>query len=261
MAGVMENIGSFVANPFGLGDAGYGFLDQLGEQLGLSNKKQVQAGMESLDNLLAEATRTGAVNRSLYNDYLGKMQGMYGEGASQYGDAVKQLSQAIGEGPESFSYTGNVNDFYDKFANQRQQAAMNSLAQQAAAGGNRWSSDFMNNMAAKQQALSTESWQKAYDTMMKDRQQQLAEWQAGQSTKQNYISNLGTVAGLYGNDRNQLANAMGDYYSNMASQNNADLQTKSDLTQAKTNLSMQENSGAGSILGGVGKILGGIFGA
>ena len=65
---------------------------------------------------------------------------------------------------------------------------------------------------------------------------------------------------MYGQDRNQLANAMGDYYSNMASQNNADLQTKSDLTQAKTNLSMQENSGAGTILGGVGKVLGGIFG-
>ena len=71
---------------------------------------------------------------------------------------------------------------------------------------------------------------------------------------------MGNLTNMYGNDRNQLMNAMGDYYSNMASQNNADLQTKSDLTQAKTNLAMQENSGAGSILGGVGKIIGGIFG-
>ena len=76
-----------------------------------------------------------------------------------------------------------------------------------------------------------------------------------------YIGNLGNVTNLYGNDRNQLFGAMGDYYSNMASQNNADLQTKSDLTQAKTNLAMQENSGAGALLGGVGKVLGGIFGA
>jgi hypothetical protein len=96
--------------------------------------------------------------------------------------------------------------------------------------------------------------------MMQDRQQQLAEWQAGQQSKQSYVSNLGNLTNLFGNDRNQLMNAMGDYYSNMASQNNADLQTKSDLTQAKTNLSMQEQSGAGGLLGGVGTVLGAIFG-
>ena len=259
MAGFMESIGSFAANPFGLGNAGFGFSDQLGEQLGLSNKKQVQAGMESLDNLLAEANNISNQNKSLYGDYLDKMQGMYGEGAGQYTDAVNRLTQAIGDGPESFTYGGNVNDFYDKFAGQRQQAAMNSMRNMG--GQNLFSSDFMNNMAAKQGALASEEWSKAYDKMMRDRQQQLAEWQAGQQSRQGYINNLGTVAGLYGNDRNQLANAMGDYYSNMASQNNADLQARSDLMQAKTNLAMQGNSGAGTILGGAGKVLGAIFGA
>ena len=119
----------------------------------------------------------------------------------------------------------------------------------------------MNNLTNKQAALSTEAWEKAYDKMMQDRQQQLNEWQAGQNSKQGYINNLGTVAGLYGNDRNQIANAMGDYYSNMASQNNADLQTRADLTQAKTNLAMQGNRGMGTLLGGAGKVLGAIFGA
>lgn len=258
MAGIMESIGGFAANPFGLGDAGYGFLDQLGEQLGLSNKKQVQAGMASLDNLLAEANNVSNTNKSLYNDYLGKMQGMYGQNAAQYDTALANYQKAMGEGPDQFTYGGNVNDFYDKFANQRAQQATNAMRNMG--GQNLFSSDFMNNMAAKQQALASEEWSKAYDKMMQDRQQQLAEWQAGQASKQNYIGNLGNLTNMYGQDRNQLANAMGDYYSNMASQNNADLQTKSDLTQAKTNLSMQENSGAGTILGGVGKVLGGFFG-
>ena len=258
MAGIMESIGGFAANPFGLGDAGYGFLDQLGEQLGLSNKKQVQAGMASLDNLLAEANNVSNTNKSLYNDYLGKMQGMYGQNAAQYDSALANYQKAMGEGPDQFSYGGDVSQFYDKFANQRMQAATNAMRNMG--GQNLFSSDFMNNLAAKQQALSTEAWEKSYDKMMQDRQQQLAEWQAGQQAKQSYIGNLGNITNMYGQDRNQLANAMGDYYSNMASQNNADLQTKSDLTQAKTNLSMQENSGAGTILGGVGKVLGGIFG-
>lgn len=259
MAGFMEGIGSFVANPLGLGDAGFGFLEQLGGQLGLSNMEQVEAGMNSLDNMLAEARNVSNQNKSLYGDYLSKMQGMYGDGAGQYADAVNRLSQAIGGGPESFSYSGNVNDFYDKYAGQRSQQAMNAMRNMG--GQNLFSSDFMNNMAAKQQSLASEEWSKSYDKMMRDRQQQLAEWQAGQNSKQGYINNLGTVAGLYGNDRNQIANAMGDYYSNMASQNNADLQTRADLTQAKTNLAMQGNSGMGTLLGGAGKVLGAMFGA
>ena len=256
---MMESIGSFVANPFGLGAAGYGFLDQLGEQLGLSNKKQVAEGQASLDSLLAEANQVGQRNRALYGDYLSQAQSMYGGNADKYNTALANYEAAIGNGPDTFTYQQDINNFYDKYANQRADAAMQALRNQG--GQNLFSSDYMNNMAAKQQALASEEWSKAYDKMMQDRQQQLAEWQAGQASKQNYIGNLGNVTNLYGNDRNQLFNAMGDYYSNMASQNNADLQTKSDLTQAKTNLAMQQNSGAGALLGGVGKVLGGIFGA
>lgn len=253
----MSDAGSVVANPFGLGDAGAGAVNYLAESLGLSNKKQVQAGMASLDNLLAEANQVGNQNRSLYNDYYGKMSQMYGQNAGKYNDALARYEQAIGEGPESFTYQQDINKFYDKFANQRADAAMQSMRNMG--GANLFSSDFMNSMAAKQQALASEEWSKAYDKMMQDRQQQLAEWQAGQQSKQNYLGNLGTLTNMFGNDRNQLANAYGDYISNMASQNNADLQTKSDLTQAKTNLAMQENSGAGGLLGAVGTVLGAIF--
>lgn len=258
MADFMSNAGSFVANPFGLGDAGYGFLDQLSNQLGLSNRAQVQQGMASLDELLSEANQVGAQNRGLYNQYLGQMQGMYGQNAAKYDQALQNYQNAIGEGPDQFTYQQDINNFYDKFANQRAQQAMNAMRN--AGGQNLFGSDYMNNMAAKQQALASEEWSKAYDKMMQDRQQQLAEWQAGQQSKQSYIGNLGNLTNLFGNDRNQLANAYGDYYSNMASQNNADLQTKSDLTQAKTNLAMQENNGIGGLLGAAGSVLGAIFG-
>ena len=258
MADFMTNAGSFVANPFGFGDAGYGFLDQLSNQLGLSNKAQVQKGIESLDQLIGDANKAGAQNRGLYNKYLEQMQGMYGSNAAQYDQALQNYQNAIGEGYDTFQYGGNVNDFYDKFANQRAQQAMNAMRN--AGGANLFGSDYMNNMAAKQQALASEEASKAYDKMMQDRQQQLAEWQAGQQSKQSYIGNLGNITNLFGNDRNQLANAYGDYYSNMASQNNADLQTKSDLAQSKTNLTMQENNGIGGLLGAAGSVLGAIFG-
>lgn len=253
--------GRNIVNPIGAADAGGAALNYLGRSMGLDNSEQVAQGQAGIDELMAEAARTGLANRGIYDDYLGQMQDIYGQGASQYGDAVQRLADAIGEGPSQFSYQGNVNDFYDKFANQAQQAAMQALNKSSAAGGARWSSDYMNNLANQQRTMASDQWAKAYDRMMQDRQQQLSEWQAGQAANQNYLNNLGTVAGLYGNDRNQLANAYGDYYGNVASQNNADLQTRTDLAQARTNLGMQQKTGAGALLGGVGNILGGIFGA
>ena len=256
----LGSMGEFAANPFGLGDAGAGAVGYLADSLGLSNKKQVQQGIANLDSLLQEAQGVGAQNRGLYNSYMSQMQNMYGGNAAQYNDALANYQAAIGEAPETYTYQQDINNFYDKFANQRANQAMGALQQQAAAGGSRFSSDFMNNLAAKQQALASEEWSKAYDKMMQDRQQQLSEWQAGQQAKQNYIGNLGNLASLFGNDRNQLANAYGDYYSNLASQNNADLQTKADLTQAKTNLAMQEKSGLGGLAGAIGSVFGGLFG-
>lgn len=240
----------------------FGFIgdmyDNVARGLGLSNADAVEAGQASIDQLMEQANAISQQNRGLYGNYLDEMKGIYGQGAGQYATAVDNLVKAIGEGPQDFSYTGDVNDFYDKFANQRQQAAMNAMQNSGAANGSRWSSDFMNSMANKQAALSTEAWQQAYDNMMRDRSQQLQEWQAGQSNRQNYISNLGTVAGLYGNDRNQLADAYGNYYGNLASQNNADLQTQADLTMGRTNLGMQKDNGFGAILNFAGNVIGGL---
>lgn len=236
-----------------------GLFDYVGDLLGTSNTDAIRDAQDQLDAISTRADQVSRQNRGLYGDYYNQMQGMYGDGAAKYQDAVAKLAGAIGEGPASFTYTGNVNDFYDKFANQEQQAAMNALNQSASAGGNRFSSNYNDKLAAKQRAMSTESWRTAYDTMMRDRSQQLAEWQAGQGAKQQYLGNLGTVANLYGQDRNQLSDAMGNYYSNLANQNNADLEAYSDVTQGKANLSAQHTNGVGDFIGGVGKLAGALF--
>ena len=64
------------------------------------------------------------------------------------------------------------------------------------------------------------------------------------------------LAGLYGNDRRAFSDALGDYYSNMTNQNNADLQTYADVAGQKASLDTQRNSGVGSLV----KIIGSIFG-
>lgn len=250
----MKDVGEFVANPFGLGDAGAGAVSYLADSLGLSNGKQIDAAQGMLDEVLGRADSVSAQNKNLYGNYYNQMQGMYGEGAAAYSDAVKNLADAI-ENREDFSYQGNVNDFLDPAREQRVQAATNAINNAASAGGNRFSSNYLDKLAAKQQALASEEWSKAYDKMMQDRAQQLQEWETGQQK----INNLGTLANIYQSDRNQLGNAIGDYYTAMANQNNADLQVYSDVAGNKANLESQRNSGAGGLLQGVGSIIGAIF--
>lgn len=250
----MKEVGAFVANPFGLGDAGAGAVNYLADSLGFSNNKQINAAKSELDAVLDKANMVSSQNKHLYGDYYKQMQGMYGEGAASYADAVKNLADAIGS-REDFSYGKGVNEFLDPAREQRVAAATEAINNAASAGGNRFSSNYMDKLAAKQQALASEEWSKAYDRMMQDRAQQLQEWETGQQK----IQNLGTLANIYQSDRNQLGNAIGDYYSNMASQNNADLQAYADVTGQKATLESQRNSGAGGLLQGIGSIIGAIF--
>jgi len=254
MAGTMASIGEFVANPFGLGDVGAGAVNYLAESLGFSNSKQIDAAQSMLDDVLDRSGSTSAQNKRLYGDYLGQMQGMFGEGSAAYSDAVKNLADAI-ENRQDFSYGKDVNSFMDPAREMRVNQAMDAINASASAGGNRFSSNYVDKLAAKQQALASEEWSKAYDRMMQDRAQQLQEWESGQQK----INNLGTLAGIYQSDRNQLGSAIGDYYSSMANQNNADLQVYSDVAGNKANLESQRNSGAGGLLQGVGSIIGAIF--
>lgn len=228
-----------------------GILDTLGELLGTSNNKAVNQGIASLDEIKAYADDIAAKNNALYGDYYGQMQGMYGNNAAKYNDAVNNLVEAISQ-RKDFDYQGNVNEFMDPAANQRVAAAMGAINNASASGGNRFSSNYLDKVAAKQQALASEEWKSAYDRMMQERNQQLQEWQTGQQK----INNLGSVASLYGNDRTALADAIGNYYGNMANQNNANLEVMSDIAQNKANLNASRTNGMGDIIGGAAKIAG-----
>lgn len=228
-----------------------GLFDALGDLLGTSNNKAVNQGIASLDEIKAYADDIAAKNNALYGDYYGQMQGMYGDNAAKYNDAVNNLVEAISQ-RKDFDYQGNVNEFMDPAANQRVAAAMGAINNASASGGNRFSSNYLDKVAAKQQALASEEWKSAYDRMMQERNQQLQEWQTGQQK----INNLGSVASLYGNDRTALADAIGNYYGNMANQNNANLEVMSDIAQNKANLNASRSNGMGDIIGGAAKIAG-----
>ena len=217
------------------------FIDDLADALGFGNNKQTDAAQRTLDEMLARANSTSAQNRGLIRDYYDQMNGTFSEGAAKYNDVVAALADAIAHQGD---YDKTVDDFLDPARNQRVQAAMSAINNSAAAGGNRFSSNYLDKVAAKQQALASEEWRSAYDRLMQDRQQQLQQAQTG-------VQNLGTMANIYGNDRNNLMQALSDYTSNMANQNNADLQMATDVMGQKANLDANRKGGFSAILDGL----------
>ena len=248
MAGWLNNAAEFMSDPFGLGNS---FTGGLSKSLGLDNNENIDSAQGTLDDIFAKASGVSAGNRANYADYLQQMKGLYGDGSSKFADAVASVADAIAN-YKDFDYDKNVNEFMDPSREQRVAAAMGAINNASAAGGNRFSSNYLDKLAAKQQALASEEWREAYDRMMQDRNQKLAEWQNGQKK----VDNLMGLAGLYGNDRRAFSDALGDYYSNMANQNNADLQTYADVAGQKASLDTQRNSGVGSLV----KVIGSIFG-
>lgn len=232
----------------------------LGDWLGLSNSKAVDAAQDSYDSLMNTAGQYYNQNLSDLAEYGDLLQSVYGSGASQYNDALNALLNSKVYQAKPFEYTGDINDFYDKFANQRAAAATNAIRNSF---GDVMSSEYADAVAAKQQALASEEWEKAYEKLMKDRETQLAEWRANNDALwKNYDAQQDrykTAVDAYGNDRTSLMEGMGDVYGNTISARNANLSTLSDLTQAKANAGLQQQSGNASMLGLAGNILGAIF--
>lgn len=224
------------------------FIDELADALGFGNNKQTDAAQQTLDEMLARANGVSAQNRGLIRDYYDQMNGTFSEGAGKYNEAVAALADAIAHQGD---YDKTVDDFLDPARNQRVQAAMSAINNSAAAGGNRFSSNYLDKVAAKQQALASEEWRSAYDRLMQDRQQQLQQAQTG-------VQNLGTMANIYGNDRNNLMQALSEYTSNMANQNNADLQMATDVMGQKVNLDMNRKGGISAILDGLAPVAGAV---
>lgn len=232
-----------------------GLFDTIGSVLGTSNEGQINKAKDALYGIQQKADETTAANKALMGQYLRQMQDTYGENSAKYNDALQNVADAISNYGD-FEYKGNVNDFLDPAREQRVSSAMDAIEGASSAGGNRFSSNYLSKLAAKQQALASEEWSKAYDRLMQDRQQQLQQWQTGQQK----INNLTALTNLYGNDRNQLANALGEYASNMANANNANLQTYSNIGSNLANLEAQKSNGVWDAVGGVAKIAGSIFG-
>lgn len=224
------------------------FLDP-GDVFGFQQDRRVSNANNAIKQAQKKADANSAANRDLYNQFYDKTQSTYGDTAAKVDDYLKKLEGMEAYDPGKFEYTGDVNDFYSKAADLRVKNAMNALRESS----DIFSSDYQDAMAAKQQALATEEWDKAYDRYMRDRSQTANEWQmnanAGQQAYDNTYGKNKDLLSVAQNAQDNLMNAYGNYINNMANQNNVDTQNYSNMVQQ---IAANQNSKKGML----GRILG-----
>lgn len=220
-----------------------------GDVFGLQQDRRISNANSAIQKAQDKADAASSANRDLYNQFYNKTQSTYGDTAAKVDDYLKNLEGMEAYDPGKFEYTGDVNDFYSKAADLRIKNAMNNLRESS----DIFSSDYQDAMAAKQQAMASEEWDKAYDRYMRDRSQTANEWQmnanAGQQAYQNAYGKNKDLLGIAQGAQDNLMNAYGNYINNMANQNNIDTQNYANMTQQ---MAANENSKKG--------VLGRLFG-
>lgn len=160
----------------------------------------------------------------------------YGSSVGKYNDLMNKYENMGAYKAGQFNYGKDVKDFMSPAVAQRQAAAKNAVTRSQANAGNMFSSDYINELMAKSQAIASEEYDKAYNRMMQDRNYTLQEWQAQNAeNKAAYDSQsqlYNTLIGQYGNDRSNFINGA-------MNNNNAYLTNKGNVYGQKLN---QNNS-------------------
>ena len=220
-----------------------------GDLFGFQQNSRISNANAAIKKVQEKADATSNANKDLYNQFYNKASDTYGDTAAKVDEYLKNLEGMKAYDPGKFEYTGDVNDFYSKAADLRIKNAMNALRESS----DIFSSDYQDAMAAKQQAMATEEWDKAFDRYMRDRSQTANEWQmnanAGQQAYDNAYGKNKDLLSVAQNAQDNLMNAYGNYINNMANQNNIDTQNYANMFQQTAANQNSKKTVLGRILG------------
>ena len=231
--------GDFVSNVFDPGDI-----------FGYRGNKNVNAANGALDEAYSKAEDAANKNAGLYQQYMNKVNNAYGGEAAKMGDRVQALEDLTPYDAGQFNYDKSIEDFYSKAANQRVNKATNAITNSMANAGNMFSSDYTDALAAKQQALASEEWDKAFEKYNQDRSRALNEFSTnaniGQQTYNNLYNKNKDLLGISQNAQDNTLYAFGTYTQGLANNNSMLAQNAAQIAQAKAANKMSQNK---SLLG------------
>lgn len=217
-----------------------------GDLLGMHSRQRAERSVEALEEAKSEMNTANSKNRELLDQYLNQTKDTYDADAAGYVAAKQGLLDLEAYTPEDFQFDKTEKDYFDKFYNQRVNAANRAIREQS----DGLSSSYLNQLAAKQQALASDAWSTALDKYNAARSQALSEYtaqnQAKQTGYQNQRDALQTAYDIANTARNQMQDVYGNYYSQLANQNNIAAQNAANLATAKA---QAQNANDTSFLG------------
>jgi len=206
------------------------------EELGFGNSSKTDAANQQIKQNKQALEDAYGKNEGMVDEYQNLMSSLYGSAPASYQSALDKYMNAA-----DFSYNKDAKDFFSPAYEQRVKSAMGNITRSNANAGNMFSSDYLNQLNAKSQAMASEEWDKAYDRMQQDRANALQEYNTN-------TSRLGNIASMLGQDTGNYANAMGNITTTRINSNNALTQGLADLNTQMAQNELNRKSGLQALL-------------
>lgn len=214
-----------------------GALGDYGAQKG--KHSSINKAIDILKSTEGNADSAYAQGAGIASDALKAAQGIYGT----TDDAKKSLYDAIlginGVNPYEageFQYDKTIKDFYDPAFQLSVDTANKGINESQALGGNLFSSDTANKIAAQNQVLASGMYKDALEAMQADKGLEQSIWAGNESARQNAAQSAANMARMQydvaSDTAGNLSTAQNDYYKALLGLN-------SDLWQNKTDYAAQ----------------------
>lgn len=216
----------------------------------------VSKALRTLEGTEGYAEAIDANGRNILKQMIDGTQSLYGDADSARSalqDALMGISSLNPYKAGSFSYGKTIKDFFDPAYQLSVDTANAGIDASQALGGNLFSSDTADKIAAQNQVLATQMYEKALDAMNADRSAEASIWQGNEAAKQaaaqsaaNLAGNkLDAAMGIAGN----IGNAQNDYYQALLGLNNDYYKNKTDYASQVAALQAQDPGKAKGLLG------------
>lgn len=158
---------------------------------------------------------------------LATAQGLYGDNASA-GSALRQAQAGVDSldpySASEFSYGKDISDFYDPAYQLSVNTANDAVNSSQALGGNLFSSDTANKLAAQNQILASNMYKDALSAYQTDKSLEQAIWSGDESAKQAAANSAANLAqqkyNMAADTASNLNNANNSYYQGLLSLDN-----------------------------------------
>lgn len=223
-AGTGAAIGSMFG-PWGALIGGVGGLAVGGLMDESANDKQhmaIESALGSLDGARGVIDSAYGQNNMLANQGLGLAGSLWdpnGTLSAKYSKGLSDMENMEGYNADNlFQYDKSIQDFYDPAFKLSVDMANDSINSSQAFGGNMFSSDTANKLAAKNNVLATQMYNDAADAMNADKMLEQSIWAGNESAKQAAADSDRQIAQMlmdsYGTGMSNLSSAQQGYIAN-----------------------------------------------